>query len=227
MKSRDRSMFPYHAAGRDGGPLHQAAAVGERPLAEHVQVAGLVHDLRDEEHARLEVVGGGVGDPPAGNVGGHKLDLGEERGELALRALDVIGKRLDRIPGDVRRRAPLALQRLLVEHGGVGQPDVGLGGHRVAAYAERAGSRCGAPRLAGVVVAAVRRVAVGAFLDVGQREAPAPRLGLDSPLAAGVHPAEVQVVVVGVALYGLQRLVVGRHMRPPSRGSRPGTVLKL
>ena len=93
---------------RAGEAAHQAAAVGQRALAEDLEVARLVHRLRAEEHLHLVEVLVHLPEPLGREVGGDHLDLGEERRDLALRALEVVGERLQLVPGDVARGAPLA-----------------------------------------------------------------------------------------------------------------------
>ena len=71
--------------------LHQqAAAVGQRALAEHVRVPRLVHHLRHQEQARLVMVSRDARQPLARHVGGDELDLGQRGAELRHRALNVL-----------------------------------------------------------------------------------------------------------------------------------------
>ena len=63
------------AAGGDVRALHQSAAIGERSLAEHIEMARLIHNLRQQEHARLEVVRAGRCHPARGDVCGDELPL--------------------------------------------------------------------------------------------------------------------------------------------------------
>ena len=60
---------------RGGAGLEQATAVSQRPLAEDVQVARLVHDLGAEEELRLEVLVADPGHPLARRVTSDELHL--------------------------------------------------------------------------------------------------------------------------------------------------------
>ena len=213
------------SAGGHVGTLHQPAAVGECALAEYVEVSRLVHDLRDKEHSRLEVVGRCARDPTAGDVSCDKLNLSQERCELALCALDIVGKWSDRVPGNVGCRAPLALQRLFVQHCGVDQPDVGLRAHLVPADAVGVGPGSGAPWPAGHVVGRWRRIAVATDLDVGQGQPLLAVSGrLDAPLAMLIEPVELQPLVVRVLLDAVEVVVDRGHMRPPHAVCRKRTI---
>ena len=50
----------------------------------------LIHDLAQQGHANLLIVGGHGRDEPARNIGSHKLHLGEEGGQLAFRRFYVV-----------------------------------------------------------------------------------------------------------------------------------------
>ena len=93
----------------------QAAAVGQRPLAEDLGVPGLVHHLGAEEHLGFDEVVVDAPQPLGREVGGNHLHLGQHRGQLAHGVLDVGVERHQLAPGDVPGGAPLAADRLLVE----------------------------------------------------------------------------------------------------------------
>ena len=156
-----------YAAGGNVGALHQSAAIGERSLAEHIEVARLIHNLRQQEHARLEVVGAGRCHPARGDVRCDELHFREEGVELALGALYVVRQRLDGVPGDVGRGTPLALQRFLVQRCCVVQPNFRLRANSVAADAICVGALSRAARPAGHVIGGVRRLAVRTYFNAG------------------------------------------------------------
>src|SRR5262245_42484102 len=98
---------------------HEAAAVGERALAEDVEMARLVDDLGREEELHLVEVVIDPTQPLGGHVAGDELDLREAGAHLADGALDVVGKLLELVPRDVGHGVPLAHHRLVVEQPGV------------------------------------------------------------------------------------------------------------
>src|SRR5579863_554123 len=71
--------------------LTQAAAIGERALAEDIHVARLVHRLGGEKHLNLEEVLVDAAHPAGRRVGGDELDLGEKGAELTHRTLEIVG----------------------------------------------------------------------------------------------------------------------------------------
>ena len=204
-------------ARRAAGRLHEAAAVGEGALAEHVHVARLVHHLAEQDVAGFEEVRRRLRDPARRHVAGHELHLRKEGVHGALRLLDVVRQGLDGVPRNVRGGTPLPLQGLLVQERRVIEPDLALGAYGVVADAVRARPLRRAPGPAGLVVALRRRIAVVADLDVGQGQAVLARLGLRIPLAVLVHPAEVEVVT-GIQLHRFAHESLSKDKAPP--GSR-------
>ena len=128
------------------------------------------------------------------------------------------------MPGDVGGGAPLSLERLLVQHGGVDEPDVGLAADLIPADTVGVGPGCGAPGPAGHVVGLASGVAVGPDLDVREGQALlAVRGCLDSPLAVLVYPVELEALVFGVLLNTVESAVGRSHRPPPQFESRSRT----
>ena len=106
--------------------LAQPAAVGERALSKHVHVTRLVHRLRREEHLHFEEVVIHLPHPSRRRVGCDEFNFGEKGAELAHRALEIVGQRLEFGPWDVAGGAPLARDRLFVKLAYVVGPALGL-----------------------------------------------------------------------------------------------------
>ncbi len=174
---------------------HEPTAVGKRPLSEHVHVTGFIHHLGEQHVAGLHVVGRRLRDPPGRNVPSDELHLVEKRAEQAFGLLDVVGQRLHRLPGNVRRGAPLSLLGLLVQERCVLQPDLGQAADPVSAHPISVGPFPGSPWVAAHVVAHFRQLPVAADPDVFQGHAPLAGLGAGSPLAHTLHPARIELVL--------------------------------
>src|SRR3990170_977262 len=210
------------AQGRPGLTLgEEAAAVHQGALAEDVQVARLVHDLREQEELRLVVGGVDPGQPLAWGVAGDELDLREEGAELAHRPLYIVRQRLDGLPGDVRGGRPLALDRLLVEKAGVLRPDVRLvgvidaGARGVLAGARVTWEEGGGLRALGHLAAR---------LDLVERQAAPPRQHLlDLPGVFRPEPAQVELEVLFGSVKLFENIGTNRH-GPPSRITRCESV---
>jgi hypothetical protein len=163
--------------------LQQAAAVGQRPLAEDLTVAGLVHDLGAEEHLGFEEVVVHPPHPLGRQVGGDHLDLGQRRAELADGVLDVVGQLLQIAPRDVTGGGPLPGDGLFVELADVVGPHVGLLVEDVA-HVRRRVLDVGTARRHGAARGDVGHIAVAADGDVHHGEAARTRFRLHPPLAA-------------------------------------------
>ncbi len=177
--------------------VQEAAAPGEGPLAEDLEVAGLVHDLGGEERLDLQELRRDPVHPLGREVAGQELDLGEEGGQLAGGLLEVLGEFFEFVPGDVLGGVPLPGLRLLVEGGDVVGPQVPLLGHdEVVVDGEDVLVRI-ADRAPGSEVAMVVGDRLGDRavrlrpVDVHEGEAPGRRLDLGAPGAAvRVHPLQ-------------------------------------
>ena len=194
--------------------LEEATAVDERALAEHIEVARLVHHLRDEVERDFIVVRADLLQPLAGRVASDELDLCKEGADLADRFLYDVRKRLHRLPGDVRRGAPLALDGLLVDQRGVIGPDVALFGHEISG-AHDAGARRGTAHPGGAMSRDVRRLTVDALVDFVQGEAAPPYLRFDYRRIFRTEPAQVEVWHTGFFSQLLDDLLVYCHASPP------------
>ena len=187
---------PQHALG-PRRRLQQAAAVGQRALAKHVHVAGLVEDLAREEELDLVEVVVDAPEPLRWEVAGDELHLSELRAQLADRPFDIFRQLLELAPRDVSGGAPLPGDRLLVELRAVVGPHGGPVGDVVGAQAGCLRRNLGATRRHAAVGRSVfRDHAVLADVDVPDGEAVRGRGGSRAPpVGVGVHPAQIELAL--------------------------------
>ena len=169
----------------------EAAAVGERALSKHVHVTRFVHRLRREEHFHFEEVVIHLPHPSRRRVGRDEFHLGEEGAQLAHRALEVVGQRLEFGPRDVARGAPLARDRLFVQLAHVVGPALGLFVDGEAERGQVVGNHGAARRHRAMRSAVLGDDSVAADFDVLEAQAEVAGLGAHAPFAHLVHPAEV------------------------------------
>ena len=173
--------FQDHAVDLAPAFESKSAAVGQRALPERLVMASGVEHIRGEKQLDLMVAVRHVLKPVAYRL---KLDVGglaQLRTELAHGGLDVVGKRLDGVPGNVRRGDPASLDGLLVEVGGVIGPHIAL-------VLERESERLRATRHTGLLLPVVGNLAVYADVQVAYPESGLARFHPRFPLERTRHP---------------------------------------
>ena len=157
----------------EAGHLHaQPAAVRERSLAEGLNVACLVEDLRRKVELHLVKTVGDLHQPAHEHLVGVVLLLRDVGEDLVESGLHVFGQRFDRAPGDLCRRRPTFPDRQLVEVDGVVCPDLVLIEDRIGSGQATPiwGRRPGAPRRIVLERPVVGRPAIGAGVRLAQRK---------------------------------------------------------
>ena len=154
-------------------------------------MARLVHRLRREEQLHFKEVLIHLAHPARGCVGGNKFDLGQEGAELAHRAFEIVGERLEFVPRDVAGGAPLARDRLLVQFHRIVGPAFGFVIDSEAERGHFGGNHGAARRHRAMVSAAIGDDAIAADFDIFQAEAEIARLGAHAPFAVLAHPGKI------------------------------------
>ena len=186
--------FGPAAATLQYGPIHaaaalepEAAAVGQAALAECVDMAGAGQGRDGQELLDLVVSVGHlllpVGDALEFRVG-RLREFGQN---LAHGALDVVGKRRQVVPRDVRGGNPPTLNRLFIEIGGAVGPHLVLAA-QVVGQGRHSGDVRGAARSPGLVLPVLGDFPVDADVEVAQSQAVLALGDAGAPLAGMAHP---------------------------------------